>query len=640
MHRTHKRSIRMICLMLVIIMTATVISSCDSAQEQQGKVMTQEEYDAEYEKEPYINTERVVRVAGGYWPPPPGFGGNLIGAQTGDPAFYIYESDFYVVRGTDKVVARLAESYEHKGNSTFVKLRKDRYWNDGEKFTAKDIWAYYIINFQTSTMLRYLTDLKIVDKYTIEYVWKEPVVSDINKMLFLCEAWKAVTPYHLFKDVVDQAVTILERGTEYTGDPDKYPPLGIKLNADDNAEYTELYNLFKGVPIDAPVGTGPYMVDKVTNTECILKINPYFPDKDKLEFNTIRMHTVADYNSLLTTNATDSYIGTLPYDMALNILAQSKEMVMYPILETRCIGVLFNSTKEPFNNKVFRQAVNYVVDKKPVREMANYWAKESDVATVGIIPSTIEKYVDNDVISKITRYGKDSDKAAAMLESIGWTKNSKGKYEDENGKTYKFIIAANSGWGAQGIGAATEVAQQLTAFGLETEAKAVEATVVVQNMKDGRYDMMIDFIDMTWNISDPYRCFSSYYGEISEKCGISSDDLEKLVLTDHEGKDIKVKEAVNALLYLEDGEEKTDLVSRLAWATNENALGMNLYQNVMCIWENYKNQKGLPMEREIEYFNKMMPLPRNEEEYEAVAILNREYAPFAEKYLRGVLKPR
>ena len=40
---------------------------------------------------PEVNTGRVKRIAGGYWPAPPGFGGNLSGAQVNHfnaPAFH------------------------------------------------------------------------------------------------------------------------------------------------------------------------------------------------------------------------------------------------------------------------------------------------------------------------------------------------------------------------------------------------------------------------------------------------------------------------------------------------------------------------------------------------------------------------
>lgn len=587
-----------------------------------------------------INTERVKRVAGGYWPAPPGFGGNLIGAQVGDVGYYLYESMFLVIVGTDQIIPRLAKEWKHEGNKTTVTLQDNRKWSDGTPFTAKDLWSYFMININSAAINKHLDAINILDEYTLEFVWAEPVISDTQKMLYLAEGWQASTPYHIFGEYVDKVEEIMKVGTSYTGESrSKRPPFGLAFEQEQQTKLKELYNDFKNVDMELPIGTGPYMVDKVTNVQCDLVVNPYFPDSDKLEFQKIEMGTVADYNSLLSSNGTDSFIGTLPYDMARTILDASREMVMYPLLEQKCIGVILNTKVQPLNDKLVRKALNEAINKKPVREVANYWAVENDVATTGLIPSTMEKYIEADVLAKFDRYSGDTQKAAKMLEEAGWTLNSDGKWEDKNGRTYKFIIAANAGWGAQGITAATEIAQQLTTFGFPTEAKAVEATVVVSNMKDGAYDMMIDYVDLTWNISDPYRALSNYYGDVTEKAGIRIEE-EPLILQDYEGKDIDMKEAVSSLLYINDEAQYRDLVGRIAWATNDNAIAINLYQNVMVVWENSGTQKGLPMESEFSQFDRMMPLPRTAEEYEAIAILNRAYAPYAEVFIRNQVKPR
>lgn len=101
-----------------------------------------------------------------------------------------------------------------------------------------------------------------------------------------------------------------------------------------------------------------------------------------------------------------------------------------------------------------------------------------------------------------------------------------------------------------------------------------------------------------------------------------------------------MKEATDSLLYINDEAEYRDLVGRMAWATNDNAIAINLYQNVMAIWENAATSKGLPMEDLFEEYNRMMPLARNEQEYEDIAVLNRSYAPFAEVFIRNKVKPK
>lgn len=628
-----KRSfIKLLALMLALVMTALSVTGC------YGNV-TDTVVSADYEAPPEVNTERVKRLAGGYWPAPPGFGGNLSGAQVGDPGNYIYESMFLVIVGTDKIIPRLAEEWTHEGKVTTIKLVQNRTWNDGTKFTAKDLYTYYMINIQDAAINRHLEAINVKDDYTLEFVWAEPVVSDTQKMLFLAEGWQASTPFHIFGEFVDDVEAIMAAAEPYTGARDKRPAFGLNFTKEQKTELKKIFNDFKNVDMEMPVGTGPYMVDKVTNVQCDLKVNPYFPDGDKLEFQKLEMHNVADYTSLLSTAGTDSFIGTLPYDVAENILKSSGTMVMYPLLEQKSVGVIFNTNKAPLNDVRVRKALNEVIDRSKVRKIANYWAVDNDVATTGLIPSTLEKYVNADVLEKIDRYTGSTDKAAQMMEEAGWTRDSKGQWQDADGNTYSLVIAANAGWGPQGITGADEIAKQLTAFGFETEARAVEATVVVSNMKEGLYDMLYDYLDMTWNISDPYKAFSAYYGDITEKAGIKVSETP-LILKDYEGKEINMKEATDSLLYINDEAEYRDLVGRMVWATNDNAIAINLYQNIMAIWENAATSKGLPMEDLFEEYNRMMPLPRNEEEYEDIAVLNRAYAPFAEVFIRNKVKPK
>ncbi|HZK33963.1 MAG TPA: ABC transporter substrate-binding protein [Bacillota bacterium] len=632
-----KTQIKITFVLLTILLLGTLTSCYGRTDVNDPGNGNGQEFD--YDADPVVNTERVKRISGGFWPAPPGFGGNLLGAQVGDPGTYIYESLFFILVGTDEIIPRLAKEWVHEGNKTIITLHDNRKWSDGTDFTAKDMLTYYFVNINSSGINKHLEEVTAVDDYILEFVWAEPVVSDAQKMMFLSEGWQAVTPYHVFGDLADEIEEIMERGEDYTGESrSRRPPFGLVFNNDDERRLKEIFEEVKNVDMDLPIGTGPYMVDRITNVQCNLVVNPYYPDADKLEFQKLIMHTVADYNSLLSSNETDSFVGTLPYDMARTILDASGQMVMYPLLEQKSIGVIFNTDIQPLNDKRVRQALNELIDKKPVREVANYWGVENDVATTGLIPSTLDRYVSDEVNAKIQRYTGDVDKAAQMLEEAGWSRNKDGKWADETGRTFRFTVAANGGWGAQGISAANEIAEQLTSFGIDTEARAVEATVVVSNMKAGAYDMLIDYIDMTWNITDPYKAFSAYYGDISEKAGI--DDLDSLVLQDYEGKDINVKEAVDSLLYINDEDEYEDLVGRLAWATNDNAIGINLYQNVMAIWENTSTQKGLPMEVEFDEYDRMMPLARNEQEYEDIAVLNRAYAPFAEVFVRNQVKPK
>ena len=598
---------------------------------------------------PLPNPQKITRVGGGYWPFP-GFGGNLTGAQVGDPGFYIYESLFVNIRGTDEIIPRLAVSAEHGDKTTTVYLRQDVYWNDGVKFTAKDLWCYYyLMNFESGITYQF-TDVLVVDEYTLELHWSDPVPSELSRQLSITGDWNAVAPYHLFGEFADRAYEVIQSvpiATENVKAHTFGRDLGNPDYARARSQLTRNVNDYKGVDLDLPVGTGPYMVDRVTNSECILVVNPLYYDKDNLTFEQIHMINVADFGSLLSVSGLDSFVGTFAYDMSLNILAMSGEMVMYPLPETRCVGVLFNHERDYFGDVVFRQALNYVIDKRPVREVGNFWAVETKYSSLGLLPTTLERYVSPEVIDKMTVYERDHDKAAELLTSIGWVKTGD-TWNDPSGQTPDLVIAANAGWGSQGINVATEIAHQLTSFGIPTEARAADATVVVENMRDGQYDMLVDFMDQTWSITDPMRTLEAAFTSTAPNCSLDGYtfnllDWDGLAIT-YQSADgfintTSAAELASSLKYINDMEARQQLVDRMVWSLNEFAMGINLYQNVMSIWENARTQENLPMIGRLSGTNRVMPLPETPEEYMSVAALNREYAHHALRFVEGVIRP-
>jgi len=591
---------------------------------------------------------RVARVGGGFWPYP-GFGGNLTGAQVGDPGFYIYQSLFVNIRGTDEIIPMLAVSAEHTANTTIVHLRDDVYWNDGVKFTAQDIWTYYyLMNFESSLTF-HLLDFVVLDDYSFELILSDPVPSELARQIMITGDWNAVTPYHIFGEFAHRAYEILQSVPLATGDATP-GTFGRDLeNPDFGLQRSQLrrnVNDYKGVSLDRPIGTGPFMVYRVTNSEMILTQNPYFYDRESLQYDRIHMINVSDFSSLLASNGLDSFVGTLPLDMTRSILDQSGQMVVYLIQETRTVGVLFNHSRDHFSDVQFRQALNFVLDRRNIREVGNYWAVETMFADTGILPSSVERYVSPEVIAKMTVYNTDHARASAMLEELGWTRQGN-NWVDPSGNVPSFVIAANAGWGSQGINIAVEVARQLTAFGMPTEAIAVDATVVLESMRDGQFDMLVDFMNQTWNITDPMINLTSSFNTVAEN---SSLDGNMFNLRDWNGNEIiyvgehftttSARNLVNRLRFIESEEDRQELVDRIVWSLNEFAMAASLFQSVMAIWENAETQEGLPMEHLITPTNRIMPLPQNAQEFRDIAVLNREFAHHGLRFIEGNIRPR
>lgn len=116
--------------------------------------------------------------------------------------YFVVEGLWRYVRSTDEIFCQLAaelpthseapietykdvmgadayEYYVENGATTVPvttgKIREDAKWQNGEDFTAKDVWAYYYIIHPTSS--NYMAAVNVVDDKTVEFVWnplKEP----------------------------------------------------------------------------------------------------------------------------------------------------------------------------------------------------------------------------------------------------------------------------------------------------------------------------------------------------------------------------------------------------------------------------------------------------------------------------------
>ena len=104
--------------------------------------------------------------------------------------------DYYVSQDCDTV------------SVTTAKIRENAKWQNGEDFTAKDVWAYYYIMHPTSS--NYMAAVNIKDSKTVEFVWnplKEP--NNTVKELLLAQDKSGTVKYDEFASYVDTVYDIV-----------------------------------------------------------------------------------------------------------------------------------------------------------------------------------------------------------------------------------------------------------------------------------------------------------------------------------------------------------------------------------------------------------------------------------------------
>ena len=216
----------------------------------------------------------------------------------------------------------LAKEWAKQNETVYlIKLRVDKKWSDGQKFTADDV-RFTIDRLKDSDTIysanvQHITTVEVVDNETIRIT-------------------------------LDQEVPFFEYNLTF-------PILSNNYYSD--KEFTADI---------VPVGTGMYKVTEVQDNALILSKNEYYPETDKLKLNkiTVTIYSSAGelYNSFKTgsvdlistqNSSLKEYIGTIGY--------QSKEMK-----GREHDFIAFNTQNEMLSQLNVRKSICYSIDKSNI----------------------------------------------------------------------------------------------------------------------------------------------------------------------------------------------------------------------------------------------------------------------------------
>ncbi|MBE5809238.1 MAG: hypothetical protein E7317_13010, partial [Clostridiales bacterium] len=170
-----------------------------------------------------------------------------------------HEGMFALVAVSGTVYNRLCTEYEQDEYTDTFHLRQDVKYNDGEPFTAKDIWSYYILN-NTTSVSQQLKSIEIVDDYTIKMTWREKLNPSVRLHLVAANV-DANIPYHIFSQFVDTAWELIQKGVETDNEANRRA-FGLEYDEETLAAMDANWQAFilYGPEDGIPVGTGSYMV--------------------------------------------------------------------------------------------------------------------------------------------------------------------------------------------------------------------------------------------------------------------------------------------------------------------------------------------------------------------------------------------
>lgn len=246
------------------------------------------------------------------------------------PALTITEQIFNTLLKVDEkgnIVPELAESYEYVTPTELViKLKKGVKFHNGDTLTSKDV--VFSINRMldkpsSRIMIEAITKVEATDDYTIKLTLSKPS----SPLLF---------------------------GLAH--------PLTAILNEKDTLAKND-------VIATAPMGTGPYkFVDWGSGEKIeLVAFDNYFEGKPKID--TLTYRAITENSSRLAALETGEI--DIAYNMDAidsGIVENNPELQLVSQPTTSTEYITFNTTKAPFDNKDFRKAVNYALNRQSMSD--------------------------------------------------------------------------------------------------------------------------------------------------------------------------------------------------------------------------------------------------------------------------------
>ena len=432
----------------------------------------------------------------------------------------------------------LAQNWEISDDGTVytVHLRDDAKWLSGDNFTSKDVWTTFMIyRLVGNPVWNYIDGMNIVDDYTIEFT-----ISNPTTMLHRYILRKPIVDYLTYGSFADRADEIFSAG------------LGT-----DSAEYNELVSQFNTFRPDFVNATGPYYLDPdlVSQSYVEMPKNPNSFLADTVQFDKLIIYNgdVPDLTPLVLNKQVDYLTHQFPSSSIETFKALGYKTIQIQGMDG--IAMYFNCAVKPLDSTAVRQAISYVIDRERVGQLALPGVTRGTEYVSGLGDSMTETWVDT---SLLDNYDVDYDKAAALLEGEGLYKKD-GQWYLPDGKQFTLQVQCPASW-SDASAAASEIAQQLTNFGIRTTFIGIEESQRQTNINEGNFQLALSF----FGTAQPHPMFAFEtpllmsnvnashglgYSMIQETEDYGTVNLEDLIYESTEGWDEEAqKESIEKLV--------------------------------------------------------------------------------------------
>jgi peptide/nickel transport system substrate-binding protein len=430
---------------------------------------------------------------GGQWGP------DITMAQLGDWHFGSNMFNFIPV---------IAKSWQvsKNGKQVTVLINSKAKWSNGKSITARDLYVTSQIGQIRGTVEPYglANPIKIVNTHEVIY----SQLSTSNYNLFLRQMlFQAIAPAAQYASLLPGDVNTTINDSQYTGsDP--------ALQAKAKSALTTLAGLAKKIEAFNPpqnLSDGPYKIQAVSPSEIVLVKNNDYALSNKISINKLVLRNDNDDNQTIwnMTLAGQTYQMTSG-GMTPQLINQMKHVsgnVFYKASSTASLQLIFNQHVAPYNNVKVRQALAYIIDRKPVWKVAALVAGSQSTTITGGVDANAKAYLTRAQLKQLNPYKKNLTTAAKLLQQAGMTKKS-GKWHLSDGSQWTMTLYTVAGFNDV-IEGFQNIANQLSSFGIDAQPQLVPTYAqYLQDLPDQKY--AVGFWIGTSPI--PYNFMARLYG--------------------------------------------------------------------------------------------------------------------------------